>query len=73
MRIVFMGTPDFAVPSLKALLESGETVEAFLLNLINPKVGDIDFSHLRLKLRQEKEKIPVFQPTTLRAEEVFDN
>ena len=26
MRIVFMGTPDFAVPSLKALLEAGYDV-----------------------------------------------
>ena len=26
MNIVFMGTPDFAVPCLKALVESGETV-----------------------------------------------
>ena len=27
MRIVFMGTPDFALYSLKALVESGEEVE----------------------------------------------
>lgn len=26
MRIVFMGTPDFAVPSLRAILEAGHTV-----------------------------------------------
>ena len=26
MRIVFMGTPDFAVPSLKALLDNGYNV-----------------------------------------------
>ena len=26
MRIVFMGTPDFAVPSLEALIARGDTV-----------------------------------------------
>ena len=26
MRIVFMGTPDFAVPSLKALVEAGHEI-----------------------------------------------
>ena len=26
MRIVFMGTPDFAVPSLEALIEAGHQV-----------------------------------------------
>jgi methionyl-tRNA formyltransferase len=28
MRIVFMGTPDFAVPTLKALLGAGHDVAA---------------------------------------------
>ena len=28
MRIIFMGTPDFAVASLKALIEAGEEVVA---------------------------------------------
>lgn len=30
MRIVFMGTPDFAEESLRALLEAGEDIAAFL-------------------------------------------
>ena len=28
MKVVFMGTPDFAVPSLNALLDAGHQVEA---------------------------------------------
>ena len=28
MRIVFMGTPEFAVPSLKALIEGGYDIAA---------------------------------------------
>ena len=29
MKIVFMGTPDFAVPSLKALLEAGHKIQEY--------------------------------------------
>ena len=34
MRIVFMGTPDFAVPSLQALLDAGHEVAAVLRFLL---------------------------------------
>ena len=37
MNIVFMGTPDFAVPCLKALVESGETVSAVFTQPDKPK------------------------------------
>ena len=39
MKIVFMGTPDFAVPSLKALVEAGYDVQQWLLSRINQKEG----------------------------------
>lgn len=72
MRIVFMGTPDFAVPSLKALLESGETVEGVFTQPDKPKGRGHRLQPPPVKIEAEKEKIPVFQPTTLRAEEVFE-
>ena len=37
MNIVFMGTPDFAVPCLKALVESGENVTAVFSQPDKPK------------------------------------
>ena len=36
-NIVFMGTPDFAVPSLKALVESGENISAVFTQPDKPK------------------------------------
>lgn len=35
MRIVFMGTPEFAVESLKCLVEGGYNVVAVVTQLIN--------------------------------------
>lgn len=37
MRIVFMGTPDFAVPCLQALLEASYDVVGVFTQRINPK------------------------------------
>ncbi|HBH81591.1 MAG TPA: methionyl-tRNA formyltransferase, partial [Nitrospira sp.] len=37
MRIVFMGTPEFAVPSLEALLSSGDQVIGVVCQPDRPK------------------------------------
>lgn len=39
MKLVFMGTPDFAVPSLKALVEAGHEVAAVFTQPDKPKTG----------------------------------
>jgi hypothetical protein len=39
MRIVFMGTPDFAVPSLKALKEAGHVLAAVVTRIV-PGAGE---------------------------------
>ena len=39
MRIVFMGTPDFAVPSLEALLMRGHEIAAVYTLPDKPKAG----------------------------------
>jgi methionyl-tRNA formyltransferase len=36
-RIIFMGTPDFAVPSLQAMLDHGEKVVAVVCQPDRPK------------------------------------
>lgn len=40
MRIVFMGTPDFAVPSLKALKEAGHVLAAVVTRPDRPGAGE---------------------------------
>ena len=37
MRVIFMGTPDFAVPSLQKLLEAGHQVLAVYTQPDKPK------------------------------------
>ena len=37
LRIVFMGTPDFAAESLKKVYEAGYKVEAVVTNMDKPK------------------------------------
>lgn len=68
MRILFMGTPDFAVPSLKALFENGHDIVGVVTQTDRPK----DRGHT-LKAPPVKEfalahNIPVFQPIKLSKE-----
>ena len=37
MKVVFMGTPDFSVGTLKAIVEAGHEVAAVVNSLINRK------------------------------------
>lgn len=41
MKIIFMGTPDFAVPTLKKLYDSGYEVQAVSLSLISQRAEAI--------------------------------
>ncbi|MCI8500799.1 MAG: methionyl-tRNA formyltransferase [Oscillospiraceae bacterium] len=72
MRIVFMGTPDFAVPSLSALLESGETVAAAFTQPDKPKGRGHRLQPPPVKMAAEEKGIPVYQPGTLRSDEAFE-
>src|SRR3972149_7153052 len=45
MKIIFMGTPEFAVPSLRALIESGEEVVAVVTQPDKPKGRGLDLPH----------------------------
>jgi methionyl-tRNA formyltransferase len=66
MRIVFMGTPDFAVPSLAALLESGEKVIGVVTQPDRPKGRKQILTPPAVKEIAEKFKIPVYQPTKIK-------
>lgn len=67
MRIVFMGTPDFAVPSLEGLAEAGYQVVGVFSQPDRP----VGRHHNKLqptpvKARALSRGIPVYQPETLR-------
>ena len=66
MRIIFMGTPDFAVPSLEALLGAGHTVCGVFTQPDKPKNRGMKLQPTPVKECALSHGIPVFQPVKLR-------
>ncbi|MDE6594910.1 MAG: methionyl-tRNA formyltransferase [Oscillospiraceae bacterium] len=66
MNIVFMGTPDFAVPCLKALVESGENVLAVFTQPDKPKGRGYKLTPSPVKEEALSHNIPVYQPKSLK-------
>lgn len=62
MRIVFMGTPDFAVASLEALLEQGHDVIGVVTQPDRPKGRGGRLAYPPVKERALLYGIPVYQP-----------
>lgn len=71
MRVVFMGTPDFAVGTLKALLEAGHEVAAVVTQPDKPKGRGKELLMTPVKAEAVKHNIPVFQPERVRKNEEF--
>lgn len=69
MRIVFMGTPDFAVPSLQALIDAGHDVCAVYTQPDKPQGRKQIFTAPPVKTLALEHDIPVFQPNTLKNED----
>ena len=69
MRIVFMGTPDFAVPSLEALFSSGDQVVGVVCQPDRPKGRGHQLVAPPVKLVAERAGIPVLQPLKIRTPE----
>lgn len=72
MRIVFFGTPDFAVPSLRALTESGHTVVAVVTQPDRVKGRGHVLSRPPVKEFAIAHGIPALQPAGIRSEEFLE-
>jgi len=59
LKIVFFGTPDFAVPALKLLIESGYNISAVFTG------------HGPVKTLTQEQQIKVFQPASLKKDELI--
>lgn len=66
MNILFMGTPDFAVPSLEALVAAGHRVVGVFSQPDKPKNRGMKLLPTPVKVCAQAHDIPVFQPTKLR-------
>ena len=72
MRIVFMGTPDFAVPTLTALVEGGHEVIAAVTQPDKPKGRGKSVLMTPVKEKAIEYQIPVYQPVKVRDPEFVD-
>lgn len=71
-RIVYMGTPDFAVPPLAAMVEAGLNVVAVVTQPDKPKGRGKTMMPTPVKEEALKHEIPVYQPEKVRAQEFID-
>ncbi|WP_312136321.1 methionyl-tRNA formyltransferase [Sphingobacterium sp.] len=72
MRIIFMGTPDFAVASLKALIDAGENVVAVVTAPDKPAGRGQKLHQSAVKQFAVENNLPVLQPEKLRSPEFIE-
>ncbi len=68
MRIVFMGTPDFAIPSLKALLKSPHEIVGVITAPDKPAGRGQQMRESAVKQFAKKRGLYILQPTNLKDE-----
>ncbi len=66
MRIVFMGTPDFAVPSLQRLLDDGYEIAGVFTQPDKPKGRGYKLAPPPVKELALLHQLPVFQPEKMK-------
>ncbi len=72
MRIVFMGTPEFAVPTLERIIEDGHEVVAVFTQPDRPKGRGHQLSMSPVKETALRHGLPVEQPQRVRRPEVVE-
>ncbi len=72
LRIIFMGTPEFAVPSLQLLVENNLTVVAVITAPDRPSGRGLKLTESPVKQYAVSQNIPVLQPEKLKNPEFLD-
>jgi methionyl-tRNA formyltransferase len=74
MRLIFMGTPDFAVPTLIELAARGHEIAAVYTRSPKPAGRGMDMQHTPVEREALRLALPIFTPKTLKdsgAEQTF--
>lgn len=66
MRVLFMGTPDFALFTLKALVTAGEEIVGVVTQPDKPRGRGYELQPPPVKVYATEQGIPVYQPATLK-------
>src|ERR1700686_4130105 len=72
LRLIFMGTPDFAVPTLLELVAHGHEVAAVYTRAAKPAGRGMKLQPSPVELEATRLNIPVFTPKTLRTDEALE-
>lgn len=72
LRVAFFGTPEFAVPTLRALLDSRHTVCGVVTQPDRPRGRGHKVTDAPVKALAVEHSLPIYQPTTLRTPEGHD-
>ncbi len=72
LRLVFMGTPDFAVPTLVELAGAGHEIVAVYSRAPKPKGRGMDLQDTPVAREAKRLGIPVLTPSTLRTPQARD-
>lgn len=70
MKIIFAGTPEFAVPALAALIEAGHHIVMVLTQPDRPAGRGMKLKASPVKILAEQHNLDVFQPESLKPAEV---
>ncbi|WP_458926401.1 methionyl-tRNA formyltransferase [Flavitalea antarctica] len=73
MRIVFMGTPDFAVASLEALVNAGFEIAGVVTAPDKPAGRGLKLTESAVKTYAVSQGIPVLQPEKLKSPDFLDS
>jgi methionyl-tRNA formyltransferase len=66
LRLVFMGTPDFAAPTLAALFDRGHKIVAVYTRAPRPAKRGLELTSTAVAQEAERLDIPIFTPPTLK-------
>lgn len=66
MRVIFMGTPDFSVGTLEALIQAGHEVVLAVTQPDRPRGRGGKVQYTPVKEKALEHGIPVFQPVKVR-------
>ena len=72
MNIVFMGTPDFAVASLKQLIEDGHRISGVFTKVDMPRGRKMIMTPPEVKVYAQEQGLDVYQPATLKDPQVVE-
>jgi methionyl-tRNA formyltransferase len=72
LRLIFMGTPDFAVPTLLELVAHGHEIAAVYTRAAKPAGRGMKLQVTPVEQEARQLGIPVFTPTTLKTPEALE-